>query len=157
MFFEQNFAAAMAVYAFSLSAGSQFGPLIGGYLIGARGWRWFFDLLVILIAVNLVLVLLTFPETTYKRIYLADETAADYEQKSTEITHVEAMESSEDHGSVAAPARFSYSTNVLFIRHPNVEGGGIKKLLYISVLPFGFLLVPAALFTAILYGIVLGW
>lgn len=147
----------MAVYAFSLSAGSQFGPVIGGYLIGARGWRWFFYLLIILIAVNLVVVLLTFPETTYKRIYLADETAADYEEKSGKGTHVEAMESAEGHSSVTAPAKFSYSTNVLFIRHRNIEGGGIKKLLYIAVLPFGFLLVPAALFAAILYGIVLGW
>lgn len=145
----------MAVYTFSLSAGSQFGPLIGGYLIAARGWRWFFYLLIILISVNLLSMVLTLPETTYKRIYQVDETAADHEQKS-ETIHLEAQESTRIQGRWAAFGNFYYK-NVLFIRHQNVEGGDITKLLYIAALPLGFLLVPAALFTTILYGIVLGW
>jgi MFS family permease len=144
-------------YAFSLSAGSQFGPLIGGYLIAARGWRWFFNLLIILVADNRVVVVFTFPETTYKRIYLADETAADYEEKTHETKYVEAIQSVEEQHRVTASAKFSYSENVLFIRHQNVEGGGVKNLLYLAMLPLEFLLVPAAIFTTILYGIVLGW
>jgi MFS family permease len=156
LFFERNFAAAMAVYTFSLSAGSQFGPLIGGYLIAARGWRWFFYLLIILIAVNLLFIVFTLPETTYKRIYQVDETAADHEEKSKAM-HVEAQESSGIHDTRPAFGRPFYFKNVLFIRHRSVEDGGITKLLYIAALPFGFLLVPAALFTTILYGIVLGW
>lgn len=147
----------MAVKTFSLSAGSQFGPLIGGYLIAARGWRWFFYLLVILIAVNLALVTLTFPETTYKRIYLADETAADYEEKTSGPKHVEAVESIEGNDRALNLEEFSYFKNVLFVRHHRVERGGLKKLLYLAALPLGFILVPAALFTTILYGIVLGW
>jgi hypothetical protein len=58
---------------------------------------------------------------------------------------------------VTASAKFSYSENVLFIRHQNVEDGSVKNLLYLAVLPLEFLLVPAAIFTTILYGIVLGW
>lgn len=155
LFFERDFAAAMATYALSLSSGSQFGPLIGGYLIAARGWRWFFILLAILVAVNLVVVVLTFPETTYKRIYHADQTAADYEEKATEANHVEAIGGLDSR--LPSLVGFSYFRDVLFIRNSSIEGGGINKLLYLGALPFGFILVPAALFTTILYGIVLGW
>lgn len=147
----------MAVYTFSLSVGSQFGPLKGGYLIAARGWCWFFYRLVILIAVNLALVTLTIPETTHKRIYLADETAADYEEKTSGPKHVEAVESVEGNDRALNLEGFSYFKNVLFVRHHSIEGGAFKKLLYLAALPLGFILVPAALFTTILYGIVLGW
>ncbi|KAK9447916.1 MFS transporter [Limtongia smithiae] len=157
LFLERNFAAAMAVYAICLSAGSQIGPAIAGYMIAARGWRWFFYLLVILSAVNLIFVVLSFPETTYRRVYFADETAADYEEKGNEDSRVEAIESVDARTQDRTPAKFSFRKNVFFLRHPCVEGGSPKKLFSIFLVPFAFILVPAVLFSAILFGLVMGW
>jgi len=55
------------------------------------------------------------------------------------------------------PNNYNNLGNVLFVRHHNIEGVAFKKLLYLAAPPLGFILVPAALFTTILYGIVLGW
>lgn len=54
MFFEKYFATAMALFAFFLSAGSQIGPLIAGYVINDKGWRWYFIIITIIAAVNLL-------------------------------------------------------------------------------------------------------
>lgn len=56
----------MAFYALCLSAGSLVGPLIAGYLVLARGWRWFFILCAILAAVNLAMTFFLLPETLYE-------------------------------------------------------------------------------------------
>ncbi|GLA49953.1 hypothetical protein AnigIFM63604_005958 [Aspergillus niger] len=52
LFSEQYFATAMALFALSLCAGSQIGPMIAGFVIGSKGWRWFFIVCAILGAVN---------------------------------------------------------------------------------------------------------
>ncbi|KFY82891.1 hypothetical protein V498_08409, partial [Pseudogymnoascus sp. VKM F-4517 (FW-2822)] len=64
----------MAIFSICLAGGSQVGPMIAGFLITARGWRWFFILCTILIAVNLVLILFFFPETNYRRVLYDGET-----------------------------------------------------------------------------------
>ena len=40
LYMERYFATAMAVFSLCLSGGSQIGPMIAGFLIGAKGWRW---------------------------------------------------------------------------------------------------------------------
>lgn len=66
----------MATISFALAAGAQIGPLIAGYLIQAKGWRWFFIFCTIIIAFNLVTVILFLPETTFRRNMYHGETAA---------------------------------------------------------------------------------
>ncbi|GKZ55124.1 hypothetical protein AnigIFM49718_011479 [Aspergillus niger] len=52
LFSERYFATAMALFALSLCAGSQVGPMIAGFVIGSKGWRWFLIVCAILGAVN---------------------------------------------------------------------------------------------------------
>ena len=42
-------------------------PLIGGYLVAAKGWRWFHWLVSILAGFNMLLIFFLIPETNYKR------------------------------------------------------------------------------------------
>ncbi|KAF5014823.1 hypothetical protein F66182_14058, partial [Fusarium sp. NRRL 66182] len=80
IFYEKNYSAAMATYAVALSGGSQFGPLIAGYLIQAAGWRWFFILCAIMLAVNLLFCIFLLPETTYEPVEQL-ENEASYTEK----------------------------------------------------------------------------
>ncbi|EHA26727.1 hypothetical protein ASPNIDRAFT_132941, partial [Aspergillus niger ATCC 1015] len=66
LFSERYFATAMALFALSLCAGSQIGPMIAGFVIGSKGWRWFFIVCAILGAVNFLASVLFLPETTFR-------------------------------------------------------------------------------------------
>lgn len=61
---------------FTLNCISNMSPIICGPITTALGWRWLFILLVITIGVQLVLLMMFVPETTYKRDprYNTDET-----------------------------------------------------------------------------------
>jgi MFS family permease len=82
---ERYFGTAMAVFSLCLSGGSQIGPMIAGFLIRARGWRWLFILCAILIGLNLFLILLFFPETNYRRILYKGETAQEADKEAVQM------------------------------------------------------------------------
>ena len=94
MFHERRYATAIGCLQMFLSAGTQIGPLIAGYLIQARGWQWFFNLTSILIAVNIVFVLFLLPETTYRRNVVDGQSAAEPidEERSNKSENVENVE-----------------------------------------------------------------
>ena len=101
MFYERDYASAMATYALFLSGGSQIGPVIAGYLVAARGWRWFFILCLIIAAVNLVTTFLLLPETLYER----DEQEQSTEPEKDVHAHIETASMPADRPS------FDYATH----------------------------------------------
>ena len=153
----------MALFAFFLSAGSQVGPLIAGYLIAARGVRWFFILIAILIAVNLVTVILFLPETTFRRVVHKGETAAEMDKDALQITkhdelaQVETVETNTQSNEVQRPHYAgNYWKDLVQFRDRAEEPSGLKAWPKQFSLPFSYLLVPAVVFAACSYGIVVG-
>ncbi|KAJ6020724.1 hypothetical protein N7540_006228 [Penicillium herquei] len=161
LFFERNYASAMAVYAASLSGGSQIGPVIAGYLIQARGWRWFFILCAIIAGANFVSTIFLLPETNYEpeenseRTEDADD-ADDIEKDNT--SHVEAVRVTTQVGDRVKMDYGAYSKGLFTIKMTKAakEKGLFKYFAYLFVLPFPLLLVPGVLIASIMYGVVLG-
>ena len=85
LYMERYFTTSMAVFSFFLSGGSQVSPMIAGFLVSAKGWRWFFILCTILIALNLILMLSLLPETNYRCVLYKGETAQEADKKAAEM------------------------------------------------------------------------
>jgi MFS family permease len=159
MFYERDYAAAMATFAASLSAGSQVGPLVAGYLINAAGWRWFFILSAIMLAVNIVAIVFLLPETIH--------------ESDNEITTNEANESGKieeerlerlpttTSSQVIHRETFNYKQHFadLFkfgLTKAARERGLLKHFAYLFVLPLPLLMVPGAIVASLTFGAVLG-
>lgn len=95
IYYEKQYATALAILHVFLAAGSQIGPLIAGYLIEARGWQWFFKLTSILVGINLFLTIFFLPETSYRHNFTdgvsAGEVADQESGKDQDIRTVEEM------------------------------------------------------------------
>ncbi|KAJ5924450.1 hypothetical protein N7466_008637 [Penicillium verhagenii] len=155
MFFERNYSSAMAVYAASLSGGSQIGPVIAGYLIEAKGWRWFFILCAILAGFNFVTAIFFLPETTYESVE-EPEQMEDIEKDSH--SHVEAVRVQSQVGDRVELDYGAHFKGLFTFSLTNEarEKGVLKHLLYQFLLPFPLLLVPGVLIASAMYGVVLG-
>ncbi|CAL5866341.1 uncharacterized protein PFLUO_LOCUS549 [Penicillium psychrofluorescens] len=155
MFYERNYSSAMAVYAAALSGGSQIGPLIAGYLIQAKGWRWFFILCAIIAAFNLVTTIFLLPETLYEPDE-ESQIADDFEKDGN--SHIEAARTSSHAGQRAQMDYKSYWSGLFTFRISKEarHRGLLKHILYQFVLPFPLLLIPGVLIASIMYGVVLG-
>jgi MFS family permease len=160
---ERYFATAMALFALFLSAGSQIGPLVAGYLTESNGWRWFFILCSILIAVNLVTTILFLPETTFRRAFFEGETAAELDKDVLGMAeHVEkptlyeTATNTQPDGVARPHYAGTYWKDLFQFRDRAQEAEGIRTWPRQFSLPFRFLLVPAVLFAACAYGIILG-
>src|SRR5258707_14349075 len=55
------------IQALSLSIGNAVAPIVSGFLIQSKGWRWYHWLVVILAGVNWLLIFFLYPETAYAR------------------------------------------------------------------------------------------
>lgn len=145
----------MAVYAAFLSGGSQIGPVIAGYLIEARCWRWFFYLCAIITAANLVSTILLLPETIHEPE--DDPQQIDDNEKDTH-SHIEAMPSRPEVGDRAKMDYGEYWRGLYTFQLTKEakEKGVLKYFAYLFVLPFPLLLVPGILIASIMYGVMLG-
>ncbi|KIW16772.1 hypothetical protein PV08_03962 [Exophiala spinifera] len=74
-----------------LTLGATLAPVISGFLIQAKGWRWFHWLTAILAGFDLILIFLLSPETRYQRNYhdALDSTHAQTEEEFQEDTKVQ--------------------------------------------------------------------
>lgn len=161
LYMERYFATSMAIFAFSLSGGSQFGPMIAGFLITAKGWRWFFILCTILIAVNFVTVLFFFPETNYRRVLYDDATAEEADKQAAQMIE---YRSGKEGNNVTSSSDVdlnpeyagSYWKDLVNFKDRGVEPKGILAWPKQFSLPFRFLLVPHVLFATVSYGVFLG-
>jgi MFS family permease len=159
MYMERYFATSMALFSLFLSAGSQVGPAIAGYLIADRGWRWFFILCAILNGLNLFSCLFLLPETSYRRPYVQEgETAADADREASEKAetgHFEMPSNGEelvqDHERIYS----GYWHDLVSFRNRGQEEAGLLAFLKQLSLPFRFLIIPGALYAALAYGIML--
>ena len=160
LFMERYFATAMALFALFLSGGSQIGPVIAGYLIADRGWRWFFKLCAILNGINFFFCLFFLPETSYRRPYVYDgETAAEADKEALGLAeHNEKgeLQRTTSGTSVAQPYAGSYWKDLVAFKNRGQEESGLRAFPKQLSLPFRFLLVPAALYAAVSYGVTLG-
>lgn len=155
LFFERNYSSAMAVYAAALSGGSQIGPVIAGYLIQAKGWRWFFILCAIIAGFNFVTTIFMLPETTYEPEQILEPTE-DIEKDTH--SHVEAVRTRSQAGDRAQLDYGEYFKGLftMEITPAAREKGVFKYFAYLFILPFPLLLVPGILIASIMYGVVLG-
>jgi MFS family permease len=150
----------MAVFSLCLSGGSQIGPMIAGFLIGAKGWRWLFILCAILIGVNLVLVLLFFPETNYRRVLYKGETAQEADKEAVQTIEdnekaVSRPAESTEHA-LNPPYAGNYWRDLICFRNRGTEPRGLLGWPRQFSLPFRFVLIPHVLFATISYGVFLG-
>lgn len=158
IFLERYFATAMALFALFLSGGSQIGPVIAGYITADHGWRWFFKLCAILNAINILTCALFLPETSYRRSYAYDgETAAEIDKEASEMVEhavaddaLERAQTENRHAYVT-----SYWKDLVSFTDRGQEKTGLKAFPNQFSLPFRFLLIPAALYAAIAYGVIL--
>jgi MFS family permease len=162
---ERYFATAMAFFALALTMGSQVGPMVAGFIITAKGWRWFFIVCAILIGVNLLLLLVFLPETNYRRVLYAGETAEEadkqameiVEQKEYRLEHVQTSASTTDgHSDLNVAYAGSYWKDLINFKNRGIEETGLLAWPRQFSLPFRFLLVPHVLFATLAYGIYLG-
>ncbi|KAJ5753936.1 uncharacterized protein N7511_008089 [Penicillium nucicola] len=156
LFYERNYSSAMAVYAAFLSGGSQIGPVIAGYLIESKGWRWFFILCAIIAAVNLVATIFLLPETLYE-VEQEPEIINDIEKDAS--SHVETVTRTETRTETRVKMDYSAYWSDLWsftLSKEAKERGIIKNILYLFILPFPMLLVPGVLAASVMYGVVLG-
>lgn len=156
LFYERNYSSAMAIYAAFLSGGSQIGPVIAGYLIEAKGWRWFFILCAIIAAVNFITTIFLLPETLYE-VELEPEVINDIEKDVH--SHVETVTRSDTR--TEARAQMDYQTYwkdlwSFKISEKAKERGIIKHFAYLFILPFPLLLIPGVLVASAMYGVILG-
>ncbi|RHZ60793.1 putative MFS transporter [Aspergillus thermomutatus] len=154
IFYERNYASAMATYAFFLSGGSQIGPVIAGYLVASKGWRWFFYLCLILAAVNFVTTFFLLPETLYEaECGTEGEPQGDLEKDTQR--HIEAVSSrlNSDAFSYAAYWKGLFRVG---ISQEARRKGVLKFLGYAFALPLPMILIPGVLLASIMYGVVLG-
>ncbi|KAL4894163.1 MFS transporter [Aspergillus ambiguus] len=156
LFSEQYFATAMALFALALTAGSQVGPMVAGFVIGSKGWRWFFIVCTILIAVNLLASIIFLPETTFRHCLVEDVNTSELGK--------EAMQTVEhrEHESVPTGAHIedtsipgSYWKDLIAFRGRGLEPEGLKSWPKQFSLPFRFICVPTVLFATCAYGIFL--
>ncbi|OBT98402.2 hypothetical protein VE01_03142 [Pseudogymnoascus verrucosus] len=166
LYMERYFATAMAIFSIFLAGGSQIGPMIAGFIITAKGWRWFFILCAILIGVNLVLILLFLPETNYRRVMYDGETAQEADKVAVQMIEYknEAVNApvvtTESTGSQALnlnpPYAGSYWRDLISFKNRGTEPRGLVEWPRQFSLPFRFILVPQVFFATISYGVFLG-
>ncbi|KAG4441455.1 hypothetical protein IFR05_003061 [Cadophora sp. M221] len=159
MYRERYFATAMALFSLFLSGGSQVGPLVAGFLITDKGWRWFFILCAILIAANLALMLFLLPETNYRRVLYEGETAQEADKQADEmVQHIEKgqeVTSGVPNSENNRPYAGSYWKDLVAFKGRGTEEKRLMGWPRQFSLPFRFILVPHALFAAVSYGVFL--
>lgn len=148
----------MATYAVALSGGSQIGPLIAGYLIQAAGWRWFFILCAIMLAVNLLFCIFLLPETTYEPVEQLENEASYTEKPENEDMD---MVPAADPSLVASEMTMDYKQYFrglfrLSITRAARERGIFEYYMFLFALPLPLLLCPAMLIASLAFGAVLG-
>lgn len=145
----------MAIFSLALSGGAQIGPMIAGYLINSKGWRSFFTLCTIVIAVNLVTCIFFLPETTYRHPIVEGETAAEVDKAITRQVELDELRntSSTETSPREEKLPVGYWKNLVAFRNRSFEPEGLRRWPQQFSLPFRFLLVPAALFATATFGI----
>ncbi|PQE31826.1 MFS transporter protein [Rutstroemia sp. NJR-2017a WRK4] len=158
LYMERYFATAMAIFSLCLSGGSQIGPMIAGYTISAKGWRWFFKICAILVGANLVLALFFFPETNYRRIIYEGETALEADKEAEQkIEYKNQDEEMTRQPSQAGnkPYAGSYWMDLWSFGGRGMDDKGLRGWPEQFSLPFRFLAVPHALYATVAYGVFL--
>ncbi|KAI6750505.1 hypothetical protein HG530_014786 [Fusarium avenaceum] len=147
IFFEKNYSKAMSAYTASLCIGAQGGPLIGGHLVEAKGWQWFFILLAILSAVNFCTLLFFCPETAFNIHIEAGATGAD-----VDVDILDHTGSGRRQNSIR-----TWRQNSFYTKHPHVRGGGLRQWALSFLLQIEYTFDPIVILSAGMWGIVLAW
>ncbi|RDW75210.1 hypothetical protein BP6252_06352 [Coleophoma cylindrospora] len=163
LFFERWFASSMAIFSLSLSGGSQIGPMIAGFLIQSRGWRWLFILCTIIVGANLISCIFFLPETTFRRAIFDGETAAEADKEAVDMIEHSDKRANLEHVPTNSQAdgvqrnhyAGSYFKDLFQFRDRAQEPRGLRAWPKQFSLPFRFIVVPAALFATCSYGIML--
>ncbi|KAF5000589.1 hypothetical protein F66182_16240, partial [Fusarium sp. NRRL 66182] len=135
--------------------------MIAGFLITAKGWRWFFILCTILVGINFVSMLLFFPETNYRRVLYDDATAEEADKQAVQMLEYKNTGKSSNDVQTSSAVDLnpeyagSYWKDLVSFRDRGVETRGILGWPRQFSLPFRFILVPHVLFATISYGVFL--
>ncbi|KAH6618442.1 major facilitator superfamily domain-containing protein [Boeremia exigua] len=148
VYFERDYSKTVSVYTMCLTIGAQMGPLFAGHIALHMGWRWIFRIIAILVGFNLLTAILLLPETSFTQSGSTGVTAGVLDEQLSEAA------SSQNH-------RKAFSTalreGILYLRHPHIQGGGIKQWVNTFSRHLPFIVDPIALCCAGLWGIVQSW
>ena len=108
---------------------------------------------------NLLCTFLFLPETAFFEVVQSNQTAADMDENLQRAVESETMATptSGDDSLQAPIQRWSVWNNVFYLKHPYVQGGGVKEWFQAFILPFTYTLDPPVLFSSVVYGTTIGW
>jgi MFS family permease len=156
----------ISVYGLGVLGGNEIGPLISAYIIQALGMNWAFYIIAMVIAVNLVTMFFTMPETKFtgsRPAILVAEQSDVSEKLDTQDYHVEHSPSptkdtrdgaqiSVD-GSSAPSTKKTYLQSLAFVEKNDRDVSLIKTFLR----PLVLMTYPTVIWSSIIYGFSLSW
>lgn len=148
-------------------------PIVGGFLIEAKGWRWFHWLLTILAGVSLLLLFFLCPETQYARnLHEAMEAAGATEHISGDEEagkDADQMAISSEHQDITKDGLTAVPTATSTISHTYpkksylqelIPYSGVRKdksILAAYLRPWPLLLYPSVIFATLCFAIIVSW
>lgn len=165
LYFIHERATANGIFITMQNVGSYIGPVVAGYIAVNEGWRWIWWWSAIFLAINFILVLFFFEETTYIPKFTGrsatpiqqDSDSEKVRGKSDDISKQPSTKL-EQTASLEQQPEFkpkSYRERLAFITKTPHNPGDFKKHFYQPfVVLFAF---PAVLYAALTYGAVLSW
>ncbi|KAJ9636461.1 hypothetical protein H2204_005294 [Knufia peltigerae] len=176
LFFVHQRATANGIFITMQNVGSYLGPVAAGYVVTGQGWRWMWWWSAIILAINLVLVIFFFEETSYTPNLIGHDatTFEDTDEqhpksidangpsvKPKEFSGQNDDQAANVHDSVTSVERQdrykprTYRERMAFItRSPETEHEFKRHFYQPAIILFTF---PAVLYAAIAYGTLLSW
>jgi hypothetical protein len=154
-------ATANGIFITMQNVGSYIGPVCAGYIAVAEGWRWIWWWAAIFLAINFVLVVLFFEETTYVATFIGSSITSstedagvkpngeDMKRRSPSLEQVPSLEQQPEFKPKTYRERLA-----LWTVQPHQPGDFIKHFYQPFVVLFAF---PAVLYAAFTYGALLSW
>ncbi|EJT99824.1 MFS general substrate transporter [Dacryopinax primogenitus] len=158
----------LAVWAFAINAGIAVAPIVNGALILHIGWQWCFWIIAILFGISLILMIATFPETSYKRevrprMVLTEEPQSPVEDEKKDMPDPDSDSSNERLPTgvptfVSDPTS-SYPPRRTWIQDMRPFSGVYDPLPFWKTLlrPLPFFLSPVVIWGTLAYGFTTAW
>ncbi|KZO96086.1 MFS general substrate transporter [Calocera viscosa TUFC12733] len=155
----------LALWVFSLSAGIAVAPIANGALIQHIGWQWCFWIIAILFGISLVFMILTFPETSYKReapppaAMLAEPESDDAEKRDIRELEVSSTDELPAPTLSRSAAARTYAPRRTWLQDLRIFTGSYDDLPWWKTMlrPLPFFLSPVVIWGTLAYGFTTAW
>lgn len=152
LFFLHERGAVMAFYTAALSMGVAGGIIVDGLITISHGWRYIYYVASALLGLIALLVVFTFPETTFDRLAAPEAIVPDSNIRSSPSPSCKSHGSTQHH-SYMIPEKRSY-LDTLRLFGPAYTS---ESLLQIFVRPLVLILLPPVLWTSLVFAVTIGF